>query len=164
MNLKLGDRVVDQEGDVGVVTRQHGNTGLLGPSWWVLWETGDDAGQELYIDESCLVLEGIKMNLKSSDRVIYRETGDVGVVLRRTEDPNDGWWVLWETGDDAGRELHIKEESLTLEGTEDPPAEARLKALRPVLDEIRRRGWRNYGGEFTVTIDREMWELIKGHV
>lgn len=101
------------------------------------------------------------MNLKPGDRVVDQESGDVGVVTRQ-HDVAGTWWVLWETGTEAGEELYIDESSLVLEGTEDSAAEARLKALQPLLDEVDRRADK-MGAEhgFEVFIDSAMWEQIK---
>ena len=101
------------------------------------------------------------MNLKPGDRVVDQESGDVGVVTRQ-HDVAGTWWVLWETGLEAGDELYIEETDLLLEGTEDSPAEARLKALQPLLDEVDRRAAK-VGAEhgFEVFIGAELWEQIK---
>ena len=102
------------------------------------------------------------MNLKPGDRVVDQESGDVGVVTRKHESESRAWWVLWEDGIEAGQELYVCETDVTIEGTEDSPAEARLKALQPLLDEIDRRADK-IGTEhgFEVFIDAEMWEQIK---
>ena len=99
------------------------------------------------------------MNLKPGDRVVDQESGDVGVVTRQHEQRASVWWVRWETGLEAGEELFIGETAVTIE---DSPAEARLKALQPLLDEVDRRADK-MGAEhgFEVFIDSAMWEQIK---
>ena len=119
------------------------------------------------------------MIMKEGDRVVDEDTGDIGVVLREkhfgSQEEDDvqqdhqgkAWWVRWETGDFAGEELWAFADMLKLEGA--PPiryAEQTLDALRPLLDEVARRGEKmgGDGSSFTVTIDAEMWEQIKDHV
>ena len=51
----VGAKVRDvEDGDVGVVTNQF--QGKYPRCWWVLWETGDFAGQELWLHEQLLEL------------------------------------------------------------------------------------------------------------
>ena len=47
MRFKVGDRVRDwEDDDVGVIKEEHPY------GWWVLWETGEFAGQLLWLGES----------------------------------------------------------------------------------------------------------------
>ena len=55
MRFKIGDRVCDrvcdrEDGDVGVIKEEHPY------GWWVLWETGEFAGQRLWHFESQMTL------------------------------------------------------------------------------------------------------------
>ena len=51
MKFKIGDRVRDwEDGDVGVIKEEHPY------GWWVLWETGEFAGQQLWLFESQMTL------------------------------------------------------------------------------------------------------------
>jgi hypothetical protein len=51
-------------------------------------------------------------------------------------------------------------------GLESFPTDISISHLRPLLDEVARRGEKmgGDGSSFTVTIDAEMWEQIKDHV
>lgn len=54
MRFKIGDQVYDRiEGDVGVIKEEHYNSKNpdFQDGWWVLWETGEFAGQLLWLDE-----------------------------------------------------------------------------------------------------------------
>ena len=54
MRFKIGERIYDwSEGDVGVIKQAHYNRKNLDfqDGWWVLWETGEFAGQLLWLDE-----------------------------------------------------------------------------------------------------------------
>jgi len=111
--------------------------------------------------------------LKEGDRVVDEDTGDVGVILRKVGPEEDvdhygeAWWVRWETGDFAGEELWSYTTALRLEGAvSSNSAEQTLNILRPLLDEVARRGEKmgGDGSSFTVTIDAEMWEQIKDYV
>jgi hypothetical protein len=54
MAFKIGDRVRDREtGDIGIVKKEHYNwkNPDFQDGWWVLWETGEFAGQLLWLDE-----------------------------------------------------------------------------------------------------------------
>lgn len=64
------------------------------------------------------------MIFKIGDRVRDWDTGDIGIVKeehydRKNPDFQDGWWVLWETGEDAGQLLWLGEFEMDLvEGDE----------------------------------------------
>ena len=54
MRFKIGDRVYDwSDGDVGVIKEEHYNRKNpdFQDGWWVLWETGEFAGQLLWLEE-----------------------------------------------------------------------------------------------------------------
>ena len=54
MRLKIGDRIYDRiDGDIGVITKEHYDNKHpdFQDGWWVLWETGEFAGQLLWLDE-----------------------------------------------------------------------------------------------------------------
>ena len=50
--MRIGDKVIDNlEGDVGVITRpyhRNDDTSLHQVGWWIRWETGCCAGEELW--------------------------------------------------------------------------------------------------------------------
>lgn len=55
MAFKIGDRVCDlSDGDIGIVKKEHYNwkNPNFQDGWWVLWETGEFAGQRLWLGES----------------------------------------------------------------------------------------------------------------
>jgi len=66
--MKEGDRVIDEDtGDIGVVVREKhfgsqeedgAQQDYQGKAWWVHWETGDFAGEELWAFADMLKLEG----------------------------------------------------------------------------------------------------------
>lgn len=59
------------------------------------------------------------MIFKIGERVYDREDGDIGVINeehynRKNPDFQDGWWVLWETGEFAGQLLWLAEFEMDL--------------------------------------------------
>ena len=57
----VGAKVRDvEDGDIGTVTKSYYETDLDGvfgaAGWWVLWETGEFAGEELWSEECFLEL------------------------------------------------------------------------------------------------------------
>lgn len=59
------------------------------------------------------------MRFEIGDQVYDREDGDVGVIKeehydRKNPDFQDGWWVLWETGEFAGQLLWLEEFEMDL--------------------------------------------------
>ena len=59
------------------------------------------------------------MKFKIGDRVRDWEDGDIGIVKeerysRKNPDFQDGWWILWETGEFAGQLLWLSESQMTL--------------------------------------------------
>ena len=54
MMFKIGDRIRDWEGgDIGIIKEEHYNRKNpdFQDGWWVLWETGEFAGQLLWLEE-----------------------------------------------------------------------------------------------------------------
>ena len=58
MKFKIGDRVRDWEDGVGIVREEHYSRKNpdFQDGWWVLWETGEFAGQRLWHFESQMTL------------------------------------------------------------------------------------------------------------
>lgn len=49
---------------------------------------------------------------KIGERVVDKSTGDIGVIVREVEYEENSWYIMWETGKDAGRELWLREEEM----------------------------------------------------
>lgn len=58
------------------------------------------------------------MIFKIGDRVRDWDTGDIAIIMEYSPGLNtdfqDGWWVLWETGEFAGQRLWLSESQMTL--------------------------------------------------
>ena len=59
------------------------------------------------------------MIFKIGERVYDCREGDVGVIKQahynwKNPDFQDGWWILWETGDATGERLWLSESDMAL--------------------------------------------------
>lgn len=77
---------------------------------------------------------------KIGDKVIDKNTGDVGTITRQVskgdcwqDDYHSVWYVLWETGNLAGRELYLHERAMAVVMTDERRCD---NALRAKVDEL----------------------------
>lgn len=96
--FKVGDRVVRKGTDIGVITRKR-TEGSGG--WWIKWETGIDAGSELWSTEENLRLldETQPVQFKIGDRVKTKSSEGLGVIIKHGISTEKSFWCVdWDYG------------------------------------------------------------------